>query len=62
MMGRSGRVRHELRRLQGSGRRDHAPGAVERALAQFEPEQAVALERAGQRQLAGLAAEKPNRV
>jgi hypothetical protein len=47
MMARSGRVRHALRRLQGSGRCDHAAGAVERALAQFEGEQAVALERAG---------------
>ncbi len=39
-----------------AGWHDHAPGAVERALAQFEAEQAVALERAGQRQFAGLAA------
>ena len=39
-----------------AGRRDHAAGAVERALAQLEAEQAVALERAGQRQFAGLAA------
>ena len=33
---------------------DHAPGAVERAFAQLEAEQPVALERARQRQLAGL--------
>ena len=49
--GRGLRLRRRL-----AGRHDHAPGAVERALAQLEAEQAVALERAGQRQFAGLAA------
>src|SRR5258707_11419218 len=58
------RVRHDLECLprprglgpeqQRASRADHAPGAIERALAQLEAEQAVAFERAGQRQLAGL--------
>src|SRR4029077_15866057 len=58
------RMRHDLQCLlrarcsrfeqQRSGRRDHAPGTVECALAQLEAEQAVALARAGQGQLAGL--------
>src|SRR5579864_763743 len=43
-----------LDRRGRAGRHDHTPGAVERALAQLEAEQAVALERAGQRELTGL--------
>src|SRR5438034_4353605 len=56
----SSRVRQRPRRLVGStGRRspaglDHADGTTKPALAQFETEQAVALERARQRQAAGL--------
>src|SRR4051812_22834883 len=59
----SGHARHE-ERLPGAaclgfgqrpaGRDDHAPGALERAFAEFEAEQPVALERARQRQLSGL--------
>src|SRR3978361_1200701 len=37
-----------------AGRRDNAPEVVERALAQLEAKQAVAFERAGQRQFAGF--------
>ena len=37
-------------------------GAGERAVAKFEAEQALAFERAGQRQLAGPSAEKPKRA
>src|ERR1700758_1489396 len=33
---------------------DHAPGAVERAFLQLEPEQALALEAAGQNEVGGL--------
>src|SRR5882724_4943057 len=60
----SRRVRDEARglpgadcldfRQAGTGRHDHAPAIVERARAQFEPEQPLALERTGQQQLAGL--------
>ena len=49
---RNGRQRHSgagATRFQrgGGGRRNHAPGAVERALAQLKAKQAVAFERAG---------------
>ena len=40
-------------RLLGAGRNDHAPCVVEPAFDQFEAEQALALERARQRQFAG---------
>src|SRR5882757_336968 len=43
-------------RHRGAGRRDHSPGAVKCTFAQFEAKQAVALERARQRQFAGLEA------
>src|SRR5690349_17278992 len=41
-------------RSSRTGRHDHTPGAVERAVAQLEAKQALALERTGQRKLAGL--------
>src|SRR5665213_1101634 len=60
---RSGGAWHEPRGLpaarspdfwrHGTVGRDHAPGAVERAFAQFEAEQPIAFEWARQRQLAG---------
>jgi hypothetical protein len=42
------RARHLGLRHGSAGRHDHAPGAVKRALGQFEAEQAVALERVRQ--------------
>ena len=53
----SGRARHRTGSpgfgRRGAGWRDHPARAVERAAAQLQAEQAIALERAGQRQLGG---------
>src|SRR4051794_33371912 len=64
MMTRSGCMRQRPRRSVAAGRGnvrcrcaagpDHADGIVKAAFAQLEAKQAVALEWAGQRQLAGL--------
>src|SRR5882757_7425780 len=63
VMARSRGVRHGPQRFGRTcclgfqhrcARRDHSPGAVERALAQLKAEQAVALERPRQREFAGL--------
>jgi len=67
-----GRVRHGVRQFPGAswlrleqqrtGRRDHAPSAVERALAQLKAEQAVALERTRSASSPVFWPEKPKRA